>query len=239
MALRTTLQETIQMVRNECGLSSNTSRGIDHLDHIKQLIKRNYYALSEDYDWQHLCIERDSPTSRVVMQKGERYYDFPGELNPIRITGAWVKLGSTWSPLEYGITYIDRSCYDPDVPQESSPVMNWCYHNDNQFEVWPVPSQNGTANSNDELAFEGQKKVEQLLADNSRMDMDDMLISLMVSAELLTEAKKVEASQVKGQAAQARFQTLRGNMANKGRYVVGMGRVSQETGWPWHPTYIR
>lgn len=227
------------MVRNECGLSSNTSRGIDHQDHIRQLIKRTYKVLSEDYDWQHLVIKRDFDVSRVVLQAGDRYYNWPAILNPLKVDGAWVKWGSTWQPLAYGITYPDRNTQDPDANQRSDPPMRWQFYGDDQFEVWPLPNSNGTANGVNEVAFEGQKRVEELLADTNRLDMDDILVSLLVSVEILSELKKMEAAQVKGQAATLRFDRLRANLSNKTRYVMGMGRLVETAGFPRHPTYIR
>lgn len=239
MTLRTTFGSVIEMVRNECGISSNTSRGIDHLDHIKQLIKRHYKTLAEDHDWQHLQIKRDSDVSRKVLQAGSRYYDWPAALNPLKIESAWVKWGSVWLPVSYGITYNDRSAFDPDADQRSDPITNWSFYSDSQFEVWPVPASNGSANGGNEIAFQGQKKVEELTEDASCLDMDDILVSLMVSTEILAEQKKAESAQVKGSAAMARLDRLKGNLGSKTRYVMGMGRVGDNSGRPRHPMFIR
>jgi hypothetical protein len=240
MALRKTLNEVVEAVREEARLSTNTSRGIDHLDHIKRLIKRHYYALAEEFDWQHLEIKRDSDQSRKILQAGSRYYNYPENLNPLKIAKAWVKWGSTWEPLDYGITYYDRSAYDPDQDQRADPIRKWMAYGGAQYEVWPLPATNGEADGNNEMAFEGQKLVETLTTDNSRLDMDDILVSLLVASEILAENGQEDAANVKANAAISRRDVLRGNLASKTRVVMGRGIVdSGGSGWPRHPTFIR
>lgn len=238
--LRVTLQEVVQAVRGECGLSTNTSRGIDHLDNIKQLIRRHYATLAEDFDWQHLEIRRESPDSRKLLQAGSRYYNWPEALNPLKIEKAWQKWGSTWFPLDYGIDYRDYSFSDSDADMRSDPVLSWAYAGGEQFEVWPMPASNGTLNGDNEIAFQGQRKITPLLEDGDRLDMDDILVVLRVSTEILAGQKKMEAASVKGEAAKARLDTVRGHLADKSRYVMGKGKVLESGAyWPRHPTYIR
>lgn len=239
MALRNTFGNVIQMVRGECGDGSNTARGLDHMDTIKQLIRRHYKTLSEKYDWQHLQIKRDSDVSRKLLQAGSRYYDFPAALNPMKIDNAWVKWGNVWRELDYGITYPDRTALDPDDDQRTDPVSNWVYYDDSQFEVWPIPATNGEANGSNELAFVGQKKVTELLEDGDRLDMDDILVSLMVATEIIAGRKQAEAASVKGDAAMDRLNTIQGNLASKIRFVMGKGRISANSGLPRHPRFIR
>lgn len=241
MALRTTFQEVVQMVRNESRLSTNTSRGIDHLDHIKQLVRRHYLTLAEDYDWPHLRIKKESSEGRKVLAAGQRYYNFPVNLNPLKIERAVVKFGNQWLPVEYGINYTDQySAMDPDSNQRTDPVTNWTFYTDAMFEVWPLPASNGVANGNNEIAFEGQKNVELLVADTNRLDMDDMLISLMCSSEILAANDQKTAAEVKGQAAMARLGRLRANLRDRTRYAMGLGQVRNSAHmWPRHPDYIR
>jgi hypothetical protein len=239
VALRVTLQEVVQAVRAECGLSTNTSRGIDHLDNIKQLIRRHYTTLAEDFDWQHLEIRREAPDSRKLLQAGSRYYNWPAALNPLKIEAAWVMWGNNWVPLDYGIGYREYNVQSSDLDMRCDPVLSWAFYGGEQFEVWPLPVSNGVANVSNEIAFKGQRKVEQLLQDTSRMDMDDILVSLRVSTEILAGQKKMEAASVKGDAAKARLESLRAHLASKTKYVMGKGRVGPDTGLPRHPDYIR
>lgn len=240
MALRSTFQEVIQQVRAEARLSSNTSRGIDHLEYIKQLIKRHYKTLAEDFDWQHLELKKESGVSRKILQAGSNTYSFPAAVNPLKITRAWVKWGSVWLPVEYGIKHQHYSALDPDQDQRTDPITNWAFYDGDGFEVWPMPASNGAADDNNEVAFEGQKNVEELLADNDRLDMDDILVSLMAATEILAANKQEEAAAVKGEAAMARLGRMRGNLGSKTRYVMGVGAVSDaNTARPRHPVYIR
>jgi hypothetical protein len=238
MALRSTFNEVIEAVRNETRLSSNTSRGIDHLDHIKQLIKRHYYTLAEDFDWQHLELKKETGVSRKVLQAGSNTYDFPAAVNPLKITKMWVKHG-TWLEVGYGIKHSHYSASDPDADQRSDPVTNWAYYDGTGFEVWPTPASNGTADADGEVAFEGQKLVTTLTSTGSRLDMDDHLVTLMVAAEILAGQDQKVAAAVKAEAAQARLGRLRANLASKTRYVMGRGLVAESAGMPRHPTFIR
>ena len=239
MALRKTFEQIVEATRNEARLSSNTSRGVDHLEHIEQIIKRNYYSLCEDFDWKHLQIKRgDATGNRKVLQAGERYYDWPVNLNPLKVSAAWVKWGGTWQPVNPGIGYENYSAYDPAEDQRVDPVSRWDYYGGTQFEVWPLPATNGTADGDSEIAFEGQKLPEQVVDNTSRLDMDDILLSLMAAAELLQENDS-KAAQGKAGLASARFLSMRSNMGGVVRYVMGGGAIGQGASEPRHPTFIR
>lgn len=239
MALRVTFQEVIQATRAEAKLSSNTSRSLDNLENIKQLIRRHYTTLAEDYDWQHLQLLRGSSTARKVLQAGLRFYNWPADLNPLKIEDAWIKWGSTWQKLTFGITPANYSAMDPELNQRADPVTNWAWYGGDQFEVWPMPASNGVAGSNNEVQFTGQKKVEQLLNDNSRLDLDDIVVSLMTAAEILAGNNQKPAADVKAGAAIARLGRLRANLSDKTRYTMGRGQVTDTAYYPRHPRYIR
>jgi hypothetical protein len=239
MGLRNTFQAVIQMVRAESRLSTNTSRGIDHLDHIKQLIRRNVQQLAEDYEWQHLALKKESAVSRVVLQAGLRTYAFPAAVNPAKIAQGWVKWGNLWQRVDYGITLDHFSALDPDTNQRSDPVRNWMFYSDIEFEVWPLPASNGVANGSGEFAFEGQRKPDTLLQDGDRVDMDDILVSLLSATEILAADGQKAAADVKGNAAAARLLQVRGNFGSKTRYTIGLGKIGEAPYYPRHPEFIR
>jgi hypothetical protein len=238
--LRNTLGEVVEMTRLEAKLSTNTSRGIDFLDHIKQLIRRNTTTLAEEFDWQHLELKKESSVSRKILQAGSRTYNFPTAVNPLRITRAWVKWGSTWLELNFGIKHQHFSAYDPDADQRADPITNWGFYSDTEFEVWPLPASNGVADGNNEVAFEGQRKIDALTDDNSRVDMDDILVSLMTATEILAGNDQEKAAAIKGDAAMARLAHLRStrSLGSKARYAMGRGRIDSDVGRPRHPRYI-
>jgi hypothetical protein len=137
------------------------------------------------------------------------------------------------------VGYPQYSMTNPDADMRSDPVLSWSFYGGDQFEVWPLPASNGVANVINEIAFQGQRKVEQLLEDTSRLDMDDILVILRVSTEILASQKRMEAASVKGESAKTRLESIRGNLASKSKYVMGKGRVGPDTAWPRHPVYIR
>lgn len=239
MALRQTWEQVVEQTRKEARLSTNSSRGTDSLENIKQLVKRHYYTLAEEHDWQHLNVLRsDTAGARVVMQDGDRFYDFPSNLNVQKIESAWVKHSGVWLPLTYGITRHDYSVYDPAQSQETDPVQKWRFHGGDQFEVWPIPATNGASDSNGEVAFEGQKIVTQLVQDADRLDLDDMLVALFASAEILAGNGQKDAAAIKAAAAQKRLQVVRGNMSSKTRVVMGIGVIGGGRDMPRHPRFI-
>lgn len=242
MSLRQTFGSVVEKTRNEARLSTNTSRGIDHLEHIQQIVKRNYTSLCEEYDsWTHLLLKHDSTVNanRKTLAAGSRYYDFPTLLNPLKIERVWVKWGGTWQPVAYGIDYSDYSDFDPAEDQRTDPVLRWQYYGSTQFEVWPIPLSNGTLDGNNEIGFDGQRLPEQIVDDTSRLDMDDILIALLSAAEILAENQS-KAAEVKGRLAQRRLDTLRGSMGGKGRFALGQGQIdSGRNRLPRHPQFMR
>lgn len=244
MALRQTFGSIVEMARNEARLSTNTSRGIDHLDHIKQLVKRHYTMLAEDYDWQHLEINRDYDESRKRMLAGSRFYDFPAAINQQKIGKMWLKWGTVWRPIDFGISFGDYSTMDPDSDARADPVLKWDWYGESQFEVWPLPSSNGDASTpySGWVGFEGQKAVEAYAADTNRADLDDYLIALHVAAELLAENSQKGAADAKIAAAGRRLAQLKAAMSDKSRFTMGRGMVSNTNrAYPRHPEalYVR
>jgi len=238
MALRSTFAEVVTMVRNEARQSTNSSRSTDHTNYIKELIKRYYETLSEDFEWEHLKITKDTTVGRKVLAAGQRYYDFPTTLNILKINPqAWVKHSGIWKPVNYGIGFDQYSIYDPADSARSDPVERWNFYN-SQFEVWPVPSVNGAADADGEIAFEGQKLVTALTADADRLDMDGRMISLFVAAEILASDGQKTAAEVKASAATARRDRMSGALSNKRRVTLGTGYVDQGRARPRHPTYV-
>lgn len=239
--LRNTFGQIVEMARAEARLSSNSSRGIDHLDHVKQLVKRHYTMLAEDHDWEHLQLKRDYDVARVQLQAGSRFYNYPAAVNPQKITTAWLKWGNIWRPIDYGIQFANYSGLDPDNGSRADPVLRWDMRDGDGFEVWPVPASDGDADApySNWIGFEGQKAVESYVSDANRADIDDMLIALNVAAEILAENGQQKASEAKLSAANRRLLRLRGNLSNKARFTMGRGMVygSSRT-YPQHPTQL-
>lgn len=216
--LRTTFEEIIEMTRSEARLSTNSSRGIDHLDYVRQVIRRNYALLAEQFDWEHLRLKRGD--AYKALSAGQRYYNFPTNLNPQKIECAWVKWSGLWDPVGYQITNDNYNDLDSDQDQRSDPVERWDYYANadlNQFEVWPIPASNDVT-----IYFEGQKIITALTENASRADLDDHLLALASAAEMLRDQSKDEAADRKEAKFQERLITCRAGSADKSRFAIGM-----------------
>jgi hypothetical protein len=221
MALRSSLRQVIEMAREEARLSTNTSRGTDHLASVRRKIKRHYEMLADEHDWQHLTlVEADAIKA---LSAGERYYDFPVALNPNKVGDhTYYRMGSTagWIEMDYGIGPDDYSGFDSSAGDRSDPALKWQMVSTAegvlQFEVWPVPSDNSA-----QIRFTGQRKVRALVDDDSLLDLDDVMISLFVASELLQESKQPDA-EAKARAASARLLQQKSSMNSKQRIRVGM-----------------
>lgn len=238
MALRTTYADVVDMARDEARLSTSSSRGTDALAYIQRLVKRHYTTLAEEFEWAHLELKRNDSAARKVLAAGSRIYSFPTSVNVLKITGAYVKHAGVWNPVAYGIGRAEYSLYDPAEDQRNDPVQRWAFHDDDEFEVWPIPASNGAADSDGEVAFEGQRKVEALTSDASRLDMDDEMVALFVAAEILAGNGQKTAAEVKANAAVARRDRMRIGLGDKRTYTMGAGMRGQQY-WPRHPVWIR
>jgi len=239
MALRTTLNDIVEMVRGECKLSTNTSRGVDHRDYLVQLIRRHYQMLAEDYDWQHLELKKTDAVSRVHMQAGSRYYNFPAAVNVQKITRAHILWSGTWHELDYGVNYAEYTALSSESDERTDPPQSWGYYGDEQFEVWPMPATDYSATAPYSVAFEGQRAITALTSNNDRADMDDILIALFVSAEVLGASEKKTAAELKMGAATARLNKLRGNLGDHSRVRMGLGRIGGGRAGPRTIDYVR
>jgi hypothetical protein len=219
MALRTTLEQLVEMVRDETKVSSNSSRGSDHLAYIQRLIKRHYETLCDAFEWSFLTVHRGD--AQVSLEAGQRYYDWPIEMDTKDTMKAHHFYGNVWVPLEYGIDYANYNQMNPDMNQRADPQMRWQIRDERQFEVWPLPASNGNL-----VEFTGTRRPTKLVANSDRADMDDQLIVLMTAAEIL-EAQKPGNGAVKAAAASSRLAAMREKYGG-GRRRVRMGMGTQE-----------
>jgi hypothetical protein len=215
MARGTQLQRAIEMLQHECRLSTNTSRGLDNREYLKEIIRRTQEWLYDEYDWPFLRAKKD--VSRKTVAAGQRYYDFPAGINPDAIERVWINYGDVWAPIEHGITPQHYSEQDSDNDERADPVQRWDWYGEDQFEVWPLPASNG-----DTIWFEGFKPLSTLTAESDTLDLDDRLVVLYAAAEILAANNQKDA-QAKLNLAQKRLLKLGGRVGNKSRIVLGGG----------------
>ncbi len=219
MSRGTTLENLVQMLRAECRSSTATSMGLDHQDYLKQVIRRTYEELYDNNDWPFMRITREN--AGKTLAAGQRYYDFPVELNRDKPFKVWHKYNGVWLPLKQGIAPDEYTSYDSDSDDRSDPAQKWELYGGSQFEIWPLPSTNGG-----EIRFEGTRNFTRLNDSSDRADLDDVLITLFGAAEVLASKNQKDAD-IKQQKGNARLRALLGNTASSKRVVFG--QQSDET----------
>jgi hypothetical protein len=219
MARGTQLLQLVTDLRAELGRSSSVAVGVDDLPSLKQTIRRTQETLYDEYDWPHLRTVFD----RIPMQAGERFYDFPAELNFDKLEDVAVWYSGQPFEIERPIGFRDYAIYDSENNARCDPVLKWDIRwrgTKEQIEVWPIPASTNQVG----LQFIGIRKLRPMVGDQDVADLDDQLIILYAAAELLARQKSADAP-IKADLAKARFQRLKSNAGrgNKTYSMVGEG----------------
>ncbi|MES3016208.1 MAG: hypothetical protein V4721_00455 [Bacteroidota bacterium] len=228
MARNTTRSRIIEMLRAEIRSSSNTSRGLDNLPYLEQLVSRHNETITDEYDWPYMTLAKAD--ARKTLAAGQRYYDFPVKLNTESITKVWYQQtnDSQWIELTFGIGPEQYSEQDSDNDDRSDVIARWDFITDEdgefQFEVWPMPESNGGL-----IWFEGGKKFSPMTDNQHRADHDDQLIVLRAAAEALTAKSKKDAD-IKAAAAGNRISVLKSRLSSKRKISVGGGAIYKPRG---------
>ena len=225
MARRQTLLELLRQYRAEIRASGNPAHNANVRDAQINTLQRVQEWLWEEHDWAFLRVERF-----VDLQNGQRFYDPPADMPLERIEEIHVRYNGDWVPLTFGIESCNFSLYDSYLDQRSWPAERWRIHEDEQIEIWPVPSEDAervTSPTSDgiegRLRFTGIRNLSPLVADTDRADLDDRLITLFAAAETLAAHNASDAS-AKAEMANKRFSALKGNMSKiKSFRMFGQG----------------
>lgn len=221
MARGKQLQELVAMLRAETGRSQNVAVGVSELDNLKSQLRTRQEVLYDEYDWPFLTIERS-----VTLQAGQRFYDFPTDLNYDRLNCVKFKYGGQFVDVERGIDFDDYSVYDSNADERSSPVVKWDIRDTGsgeQLEIWPIPNEAGT------IHFFGTKALSPLVQDEDRAILDDILIVFFVAAEILARQKSPDAKN-KLDLANARLLKLRQNSQAASKTIqIGLGKKGRST----------
>lgn len=220
-----TLEQLVEKVRAECRLSTNTSRGIDNSAYIKQVINRCYEELYDNHDWQHLRIDRS-----VEMQAGQRYYDYPDDLNLEYVEKIWVQHGQARFNLAQGIDPTLYNSSDSPGDERASHPIRFDYHQEDdgsdQFEVWPVPAENDSDATPVLVIFRGKKNFNELVNNTDRCLIDTQLVVLSAAADILSDNKSPGA-QRRADKVSARLSRLKSRYAPKRRCISGLVEPSK------------
>jgi hypothetical protein len=215
MSRGTTLGQLIEDLRAEAGHALAPSLGASTREVLISILRRQQKRLWEDYAWPFLRVRVDVP-----VQAGLRYYSIPSNLTYERIERMEFKWGDRWQQLGFGIGIEHLNQYDSDKDIRSYPVYRYQEAENNQIEVWPIPSQDGSAaNSDGILRFTGIRNLNSLVADSDRADLDDQLIVLFAAGELLQRQKAGDAKDKLLQAA-AHYQRLKARNSKSDSFVM-------------------
>jgi hypothetical protein len=229
MARGTPLVQLVEMVRDECGLSSNSSRGIDNGPYITRLIKRYYETLADDFDWPFMRVDKAAATKALAA--GQRFYDFPVAMDLLDTIECETYIGGSWLPVSYGISGEEYSAFNSDNSTgRAEPVLAWQIKDGDQFEVWPIPTSDGEWDRDADppvqtaplVRFTGRRRITPLVESASLCDMDDQLVVLYVAAEILGKQGSKDAP-IKLAAAKDRLATLRGRSTDRRKVRIGLG----------------
>ena len=173
-----TFLNMIVLLRNELARSSSVAVGVDDAPRLKHHLNRAYEHRYDKHDWPHLRRTFD----KIALAAGQRYYDFPTELNYERIEKAWVWWTNKPVPIWRGISVNDYSAYDSANNERSDPVMKWDVRSigtATQFEIWPLPASNSVS-----ITFLGHRKIAKLINDIDVCYLDDWLVVLDAAASI-------------------------------------------------------
>lgn len=227
MAFGTSLLNLRNKLRAEVSQSLNTAQGVNAQGQYDMILDRTQKELWESYEWPHLTYY-----SNLALQNGQQLYAYPIDMPFDYIVKAYVLSDTTnWYPLSFGIDLGDYAQYGGEAGK-SWPPQKWANKPTvtggvtdpiGSIEIWPVPNQNGS------LRFKGQAPCNPLVLDTDKAVLDDALITLFASAEILA-AQKAEHAPLKLQKAN---QFLRRHFANLGggkRRTIALGGVGSMPG---------
>lgn len=205
---RRQFMQLLDMLRAELDISTDPAVGSSATPRLKQVLARTYETLYDAYTWPFLR----NLTERKTLQIGQRYYDFPDNLDYDEIIEAKNWWGGQPHIVTRGIGFEHYAAVDSDSGSRADPVERWEIVDDGngkvQFEVWPVP-----AGSGQEFQFRAKRRFRPLVNDDDLCLLDDHLVVLYAAAELAPPKKKTDI-QTKLVAAQARLGILKANGAS-------------------------
>ena len=204
----TTLIKLLDNLRAEARLSLNPAHNAQVRDSQVKLLQRVQERLWDDFTWPHLRVER-----QIAGQAGQRYYETPADMDFDRIERIEFFTDGCWTPLEYGIDSSYYVAWNSELDQRTWPIRRWQFHEGVDLEMWPILDRNADATTFDGyLKFTGIRKLNPLVADNDRADLDDNLIVLYAAAEMLAGTGAKDA-QFKLDQANTIYAKLRGNLS--------------------------
>jgi hypothetical protein len=197
MDVGSTLDELIEGVQLEVGHSTAPGVGQNFRETIAAAIRKEYRRLHADFDWPHLL---EWGTANVAA--GAKLIDLPDGVELAQLSGIYHKLpNGFWRPVQRTLNVLDYNEVDSDAGARRDPVCKWRAVGE-QVEIWPLPTTAG------QLRFVYKSKRAPLAVAADTCDLDEELVVLFASANLLFRAGKDHAGLVL-QRGRNRYETLR------------------------------
>lgn len=236
MARGKTLGELLTGLRVEMRASLNVSHNVGIRDTQVAKLQATQEWLWEDYTWPHLRVERFiQPTA------SQRFYDLDGakkldtagdlvaadDLRLDRVDTVHLRDGTIWSdPLKPGIDESHFNLWDSDIGQTAWPIERWRVSEDDQLELWPIPSLTGDETTLDNMVkVVGTRNLSRLTEESDTADLDDRLIVLFAAADMIDDEAR---SRKKLALANKRLLALRGNLTKRRRFRM-FGKQQRDT----------
>jgi hypothetical protein len=205
MARGTTLIKLLNDLRAEARLSLNAAHNAQQRDVQLHMLQRKQEWFWEDFDWPHLRVERF-----LEVGAGQRLYDMPTDLDISRIQKIEIKADQVYQPLQWGIDAEHYAAFDSEIGERSWPPRRVRIYEDTQLEIWPISdSSYDPVTQEGRIKITGIRKLDPLVEDSDRADIDDRLLVLHCAAEMLA-ATGAKDAQIKIDQATALYAKLRG-----------------------------
>lgn len=221
MARGVALEQLIYNLRSEVGQSTNPAVSRSTRDRFVTMLNRTQRRLYADFDWPFLVIHRD-----ILVQAGQRYYDFPDDIDMDRSHRLEVKYGALWQKVGNKITNVQMSEFDSDRDVRSDPVWRWDYYlpddsDTPQIETWPVPATNADPTTLElALRVHGIQKLKPLVNDADLCLLDADLLVLYSAAEILAKMRTADAT-AKLENANSLYIKLKGRATPSEPFTIG------------------
>ena len=208
-----TLETLLTRLREETGLSTNLRHNYQARDGQVALLRRMQEWIYDAADWEHMKRKW-----RIAVEAGLSQYAIPDQMNWDRVIKA-VRVdegGETPLVPEIGTFEVNFPVREDGVEGRSDKTQSYEISN-GVITIWPTPRT--TSGFIDIYAF---KRLDPLLSDNSRAEMDDQLIYLFAAAETLTAAGD-KSAQAKLEAANTRMAQLTKQVERIKVFTAGNG----------------
>jgi hypothetical protein len=240
MAKTKTLLDLVKGLRAELRHEIAPNHGINTEERFRILLNNMEEELFQQYDWDDIKVYR-----YIAVRAGERYYDFPADLDELSTIKWEYKWNTIYLPLTKAIDIGMLAQRDNERDERSDPVLAYQLYLDDEFnktmfEIWPIPSQDGivyrpgnepspkaeTPAPNPDpdgdrfLRLRGMKKPTEMIKDSDRCMLDSRLIILFAAAQEAAAQGSTDAPALL-QRAQSRLRTLQKNLKKTDAFVMG------------------